>query len=205
MYSINGKPLLDYLVNNLICNYNGNIYIATSDQSSDDEIERYCNKLGVPCFRGQLEDVANRMLSAAHYFHLSEFVRINGDSPLIDPKIIALAADIYLGGDFDLVTNTYPRSFPIGQSVEVIRTSTLENVYQKMSNIDEFEHVTRYYYNHSNELKIKNFQNQEDLSSYRLVVDTPEDLNRLKKILGSLTKPHTDYTLDELIELYPRK
>ena len=50
---------------------------------------------------------------------------------------------------------------------------------------------------------IKNFSNANDLSGYRLAVDTPEDLDRMKKIIGSMTRPQTEYSLDELIELYP--
>ena len=106
-------------------------------------------------------------------------------------------------GEYDLVTNILPRSYPAGQSVEVIRASTFEKVYEKMSRPDHFEHVTKYYYEHSDEFRIKNFSNDKDLSSYRLVVDTPEDLKRIEKIIGTMTRPHTEYSLDDFIELYP--
>ena len=36
----------------------------------------------------------------------------------------------------------------------------------------------------SDEFRIKNFSNDKDLSSYRLVVDTPEDLKRIEKIIA---------------------
>ena len=72
-----------------------------------------------------------------------------------------------------------------------------------MSRPDHFEHVTKYYYEHSDEFRTKNFSNDKDLSSYRLVVDTPEDLKRIEKIIGSMTRPHTEYSLDDFIELYP--
>ena len=130
------------------------------------------------------------------------FIRISGDSPLIDPKIINLAIECFKNGDYDLVTNTFPRSFPIGQSVEVIKTNTFEKVCQKMTKLDELEHVTKYYYENSDEFRTKNFSNDKDLSSYRLVVDTPEDLKRIEKIIGSMTRPHTEYSLDDFIELY---
>ena len=53
-----------------------------------------------------------------------------------------------------------------------------------MSSPDDFEHVTKYYYDHPNKFRIKNFQNERDLSGYRLVVDMPEDLIRMKKIIN---------------------
>ena len=150
-----------------------------------------------------MENVAKRLLDTAKYYNTDAFVRINGDSPLIDPCIINRAIQIYQNGEYDLITNVFPRSFPVGQSVEVIRTSTFEKVYKKMSRSDHFEHVTKYYYEQPNKFRIKNFNNDKDLSSYRMVVDTLEDLKRMRKIIGSMTKPHTEYSLDELIELYP--
>ena len=149
-----------------------------------------------------LENVAKRMLDAAKYYNADAFVRINGDSPLLDPQIVEKGISIYKNGNYDLVTNSFPRSFPVGQSVEVIRTSTFEKAYEKMSRPGHYEHVTKYYYDHPDEFRIKNFCNTNDLSSYRLVVDTPEDLDRMKKIIGTMTRPHTEYSLDELIELY---
>ena len=47
------------------------------------------------------------------------------------------------------------------------------------------------------------FSNNKDLSKYRLVLDTPEDLERMKTIMDSMTKPHSEYSMDELIEIYP--
>ena len=72
-----------------------------------------------------------------------------------------------------------------------------------MSQHDDFEHVTKYYYEHPSEFRIKNFRNNRDLSKYRLVVDTPEDLNRIENIIGSMSKPYTEYNFDELLKLYP--
>ena len=197
------KPLIKYLVSRLNGITHDKICIATSDQPVDDEIDGFCKENNISCFRGSLEDVAKRMLDAAKHYSADAFVRINGDSPLMDPKVIEEGIEIYQNSDYDLVTNTFPRSFPVGQSVEVIRTSTFEKAYQNMSTINHFEHVTKYYYEHPDDFRIQNFTNNRDLSKYRLVVDTPEDLIRIEKIIGSMTKPHTHYNFEELIELYP--
>ncbi len=201
--SINGIPLIDYLVSRLRSKHFGQICIATSNQPTDDLIEEFCIKNQIYCFRGPLDDVAKRMLNAANYFEIKAFVRLNGDSPLLDPEIVEKAIQIYCDGNYDLVTNAFPRSYPIGQSVEVIKTRTFKKVYSKMSLPDEFEHVTHYYYNHKNEFKIKNFKNNRNLSDYRMVVDTPEDLKTIERIICRMTKPFSEYNLDELIELYP--
>ena len=203
LYQINGKPLLKYLIERLTSIVEGELCIATSDHTKDDEIEDLCLVEKVPCFRGSLKDVANRILSAATNYKADAFIRINGDSPLMDPKVIEEGIEIYQNGDYDLVTNIFPRSFPVGQSVEVIRTSTFEKAYHQMTTIDHFEHVTKYYYEHPDDFRIQNFTNNRDLRKYRLVVDTPEDLIRIEKIIGSMNKAHTEYSLNDLIELYP--
>ena len=177
--------------------------IATSNREEDNMIEDYCEKNGLFFFRGSLNDVAGRMLKAAKLKKAKAFIRINGDSPLIDPLILKKAIILYKSGTFDLITNVFPRSYPIGQSIEIINTNTFEKVYTMMSKPEHFEHVTKYYYEYSDNFRIQNFTNDQDLSKYRLVIDTPEDLIRVEKIIGSMSKAHTEYSLNELIELYP--
>jgi len=204
LHSVEDKPLLSYLIDRIAnSKLASSILIATSFEKNDDKIVRYCSSYNIPFYRGFLDDVAGRILGAAKHIKADAFVRINGDSPFIDAIIIDQAISIFKKNNYDLVTNVFPRSFPVGQSVEVIRTSTFEKAYQKMTTIDHFEHVTKYYYEHPDDFRIQNFTNNRDLSNYRLVVDTPEDLIRIEKIIGSMNKAHTEYSLNDLIELYP--
>ena len=95
--------------------------------------------------RRNFELATKRMLNAAKYLNADSFTRITGDSPLIDPDIINKAMKLYYDGDYDLVTNIFPRSYPIGQSVEIIRTKTYERAYKNMILKDDLEHVTKYF------------------------------------------------------------
>jgi len=200
---VNGKPLLQYLLERLThCSSIDQIVVATSEDKSDDPIAVFCHEYGALCYRGPLQNVAKRFYMALEKFNLDAFVRVCCDSPMLDHKLIDQGVKLF-NGKYDLVTNTLPRSYPVGQCVEVIRASTFKNVYEKMSRPDHFEHVTKYYYEHSDEFRIKNFSNDKDLSSYRLVVDIPEDLKRIEKIINSMTRHHTKYSLDDFIELYP--
>ena len=203
LYPINGKTLLEYLITRLTYLKNYKICIATSNQTHDDEIENFCNVRNIKCYRGSLNDVAKRILDAVEHLKAKAFIRINGDSPFIDPKIIDQGIKIYENGKYDLVTNTFPRSFPVGQSVEIVSTSAFQKACKKMSHSDHFEHVTKYFYDNPNDFKIQNFSNDKDLSKFRLVVDSIEDLERIKLIVSKMTKPIQNYSLDELIDLYP--
>ena len=83
---------------------------------------------------------------------------------------------------YDLITNIFPKSFPHGQSVEVVKTSVLENNIKKMNKF-ELEHVTQFFYKNYGEFLIKNFISTRKNVSIKLAVDTRTDLNNILKII----------------------
>ena len=85
---------------------------------------------------------------------------------------------------YDLITNIFPRSFPKGQSVEIIKTSILKKNIHKFTKMDK-EHVTNYFYKNHKQFKIKNFFLKVKKDNMNLSVDTKYDL---KKILKKFNK-----------------
>ena len=160
--------------------------MATSCQSSDDEIEQFCREKGVTCYRGSLNNVASRFKEVADKYHFDAFVRLCGDSPLLDTGLIARAAKIFLSGEFDLVTNTLKRTFPKGQSVEVVRTETFKRAYELMESPDEFEHATQYFYNNPDSFRIFNLTCPFDYSQVQLTIDNPEDIETFTSIVTNM-------------------
>ena len=71
--------------------------------------------------RGPLQDVAGRFLEVVERFGLDAFVRVTGDSPLIDQRLVDHGIDLFREGGADVVTNVFPSTFPSGQSLEVVR------------------------------------------------------------------------------------
>ena len=109
------------------------------------------------------------------------FVRISGDSPLIDPKLIDKAIILSKKEKkYDIITNIFPRTFPNGQSVEVIKTSILKKYSKHFSKLDK-EHVTNYFYDNSNKFLIKNFRFNGKNKKIKLSVDTKKDLKDILK------------------------
>ncbi len=82
------------------------------------------------------------------------------------------------------MTNIFPRTFPSGQSVEIIKTETLGKNLKFFSKLDK-EHVTRYFYKNYSKFKIKNFRNKNKTNTKKLSIDT---LKELKALLKFLTK-----------------
>lgn len=199
---VGGKPMLQYTLERVaLARGSDAVIVATSDEASDDPIAAFCAQRGVPCFRGSLEDVAGRFLAAADAHGFDAFVRVCGDSPLTDPAVISTAAELFRSGEYDLVTNTFPRSFPVGVSVEIIRTETFRKAHARMREDADREHVTRYYYQHPEEFRIQNITAPADYSTAQLAVDTLEDWERFTRIMQHMDRPHATYGYQEVLAI----
>ncbi|RJF76810.1 spore coat protein [Azospirillum cavernae] len=158
----------------------GKVVVITSDDVTDDPLALYVEHLGFPVFRGPLDDVLSRFRQAAVAFPCAWMLRISADSPLIDPQVIAAVA-ARCDFDGDLVTNIFPRSFPKGQSAELIRTASLNALSDHALTTDDREHVTPYFYRNPKDFRILNIRLGADLSSSAShTVDTLDDLRRLE-------------------------
>jgi spore coat polysaccharide biosynthesis protein SpsF len=83
----------------------------------------------------------------------------------------------------DLATNVLVRSYPRGQSVEVIRTAALVSAHEKISDAADREHVTRYFYTHFKQFRIRSFSTPEFKGDIQLSVDTLSDFKSVELII----------------------
>lgn len=197
-----GSPALARLLDRLeLAREPSLVAVATSREPGDDPIAHFCAERGVACERGPLDDVAGRMLAAAESLGLDAFVRISGDSPLLDPAIVDAVAEGLREGDADVVTNLFPRSFPIGQSAEGVRLEAMRLAIREMTEERHREHVTLWFYDHPERVRIRNVAADGDWSDVRLALDTDEDAESLERLFARMDRPHTDYGWRELVEL----
>lgn len=182
MTNIFGRPLIWHLLKRIQkVKYKIKVVVATSINKSDDKFIKYLKSQKIKFFRGSLLNVAKRMHDAAKKNNSSFFVRISADSPIIDPKVINRAISIFKKNKkkFDLITNTFPKTYPQGQSVEILRTSSLKKSLKHM-NKQEKEHVTKFFYNNYKNFRIKNFVYYGNYKS-KQAIDTKKDLINIKK------------------------
>lgn len=183
---LGGRPLLEQLLRRLAhCRSVDDVVVATSTAPSDDLLDQWLTENGVTMYRGALEDVAGRVAAAASLHSADLLVRVSGDSPLLDARIVDECVGAYVDQEPDLVSNVFPRTFPHGQSVEVLRPSLLEAVSSRQDR-DQREHVTKFFYDHSEEYKIVNVCSSQPAPDARLVVDTLEDYQRLAALFDAL-------------------
>ncbi len=181
LFPIYEKPLIQHVIfrikKSLLIK---NIIVATSKNKEDDKLVNFLKKIKIKFYRGDLNNVALRLYKLAKMQKVNYFIRISGDSPLIDKSIINRMIKILRESNnkYDLITNVFPRSFPKGQSVEIIKTSIIEKNIHKFTKMDK-EHVTNYFYKNHKHFKIKNFSLKTKKNKINLSVDTKHDLKRI--------------------------
>lgn len=196
-----GKPMLQYLVESMKSSGLGRVVVVTSDRPADDGIAALCQAQAVDCVRGDEEDVASRFEAAANRFAFPAFVRLCGDSPLLDAGLVRRALGVYAQGIWDLVTNTHPRSFPKGQSVEVVRAEAFRTARSRFRSADEREHVTRHFYAHDRKWRIANIACDHDWGAVQHSVDTEEDFRRFETLAAAAERPHWEYRWSDWLAL----
>ena len=173
-------------------NHVDQIVVATTTDSSDDQIEELCLRIGIPIIRGDIFDVLSRFNLVIESIPEAEvIVRITADCPFIDPELIDSAIEHLRINNLDFVANRLPppwkRTFPLGLDVEVCTRNALLKANELASESFQREHVMPYIYREGSEFTYQVLDFAEDLSSYRWTVDTPEDLaavRELQKLCG---------------------
>ncbi len=168
-----------------------NAVVLTSIERSDDPLVDYLKTEGIEHFRGSLNDVFGRFCDAINYYNIDWVMRICADSPLIPPLLLQSMAEIDRS-NADIVTNVFPRSFPKGHSVEIIRAKTMLEVAQDQLSDSDKEHVTSYFYRNIDKFKIISVTQPKDMSHIDMAVDTREDYDRLLH----MSKDHIKYSPD---------
>ena len=197
-----GKPMLELLIERLKCARSlEGVMVATTDDPSDDAIDALCLRLGIPCFRGSMEDVLDRVLKAARSVAADVIVEITGDCPLNDPEIVDQVVGIYLEGKHDFVSNGLVQTYPLGIAVDVFATDLLDEVASLTLDAADREHVSLYIYEHPEKYALKNVASSlpEKHRSYRLTVDTPEDFALVSAVFEALYPGNPAFGLSEIL------
>jgi spore coat polysaccharide biosynthesis protein SpsF len=177
------------------------LVVATSVDPSDDELEAFVSRLGVPVVRGPLDDVLGRYVQAIDASDPSVVVRLTADCPLTSPVVIDAVIDSFFSGSYDYCSNTLQPSYPDGLDVEVVRSSVLRWVASNSTDPNEREHVTLGVYRRPERFALGNFAGDVDVSGLRWTVDTPEDLAFVRWVYSELFPSSPEFDLPDVLEL----
>ena len=200
---INNKTCLEILIKRLSkSKYISKIIVACSKNQKDIAIINICKKLGINYFTGSEDDVLDRFYKAAKKYKGQNIVRITGDCPLIDYKIVDDVISNFFLKSMDYVSNTNPPTFPDGLDVEVFKFSALKEAYIKANQPTEREHVTPFIINNK-KFKKFNLKNSLDYSFLRLTLDEKEDFFLIEKIIKNF-KGNLNFDLNNILDFYKK-
>ena len=123
------------------------IVLATSDKKEDLSLIEAADELGIFAFRGSEKNVFSRFHEIAKRNKPKYIVRITGDSPLVDPRLIQLGLQQILDSKLDYVSTTLDSTYPVGVHVEIFYASLIINAEVDKVTANTKEHVTPFIYN----------------------------------------------------------
>jgi spore coat polysaccharide biosynthesis protein SpsF len=182
------------------------IVVATSVDSSDDELVEYVEDFGVKVLRGPLQDVLHRFIEVLDVYDFRDVVRLTADSPLADSDVIDGTIEMYLNSNFDYVSNSLVRTFPRGLDVEVFNDRVLREVAKNDESAMSREHVTYGIYTRADLYSTANFSQKPSYADFRWTVDTHDDLDFVRNVYKNLYPVSPNFRQGEILkwlEKYP--
>ena len=171
---INGKPMLQHIVDRCrMAKFIDDVIVATTRNSKP--IIEYCLNNGINFYPGDEDDILGRLYWSAKNCDASLVVRVWGDAPFISPAAIDLVILEAKGNKADYY---FSKNGMTGECIAVIPFNALEKMNTTVANLTDRLWFHSYMLKNGNQRVIRN--NTSNIG-VKLVVDTPEDLERVRE------------------------
>ena len=201
MCKVDGVTLIELLLARLSeSNAIDQIVVATSSDSRNDPLVQHVNNLGYKTFQGSELDVLERFYFAAKQFTGDIIIRITGDCPLTDPRLVEEAIQKFKLGGVDYLSNISPPTYPDGLDIEVFSFSALERAHQETKVASDREHVTPYI-RESGHFSALTISSDHDYSNLRWTVDEVLDLEVVDFIVQHFA-PNRLFSWKDVLGMY---
>jgi spore coat polysaccharide biosynthesis protein SpsF len=202
-----GRPLLEVLLERMrTVGGVAGVALATSVRPENDVLAAVAERLGVPVFRGDEDDVLRRHLEGARWLGADHVVRVTGDNPLTDIETLEHLVALHLGGGADY-TYVPGDALLMGILPEVVSTAALERSWHRGEARHRSELVTLYIKEHPEEFKIRTSELPKGLyrPQYRLTVDEAEDVALMQGLFERMAAPGKIVTTREAVAVLDRE
>ena len=176
------------------------VWIATTTEKRDDEIVEWCRKNQFNCWRGSEDDVLDRFVGCAEQARADVVVRLTGDCPLLDPRIISEVIMLRNRTGAAYASNVDPPSFADGLDVEVVTIEALLAAHREAVRPSDRDTVVQWISrNHTRWPSATLICPIPGLSAERWVLDQAEDYAFCKAVTEKL--PHAAHYPPGMIEI----
>ncbi len=152
--------------------------------------------------RGELDDIAGRMRRAADATEADLLVRVFGDCPMIDPKVIdALIEEmISSGADWGHVGDD--SGWPLGNECQAFTRNTLGRVDREATTFLERENITPFLIANAGRFRACKVYRPAPPSRIELMLDTTDDQRKLTAIFARLMPLDATFGTEAIEALY---
>ena len=200
MKLVNGIPMIELLLNRLVCAKEvDEVIVATAVGPRNEILTEHVTRLGFKCFAGHEDDVLDRFIQAARSANADIVVRITGDCPLVDPALVDEVVRRFMLANVDYFSNISPPTFPDGLDIEVFTLAALERAALETSRPYDREHVTPYL-RESGCFTQACMRHNEDFSALRWTVDEQADFDVVSSVFSHFA-PDIHFTWEQVLQL----
>lgn len=166
------------------------VRLVTSSCQSDDHLAMLAAEHGVDCFRGSLDDVLNRFVSALDQYPPETFVvRITADNVFPDGEFIQDVLDAFLRAECDFMTTVFPgNGIPLGIAAEITSLRLLRLANEQTESVYDREHVMPFI---ERKYRVAYFDGYAHFrtSMLRCTIDYLDDYIRVCDVFSEVTSP----------------
>lgn len=193
MMDLCGYPVIQWVIERCQrSRFLDTLILATTVNIEDDCLCTVAAQLGIPVYRGDVDDVLMRFINAAQQYEADVVVRICADNPLVAAGEIDRLVRFVRSKKPDYAFNHVPadgNNYPDGLGAEAVPTGVLEKI-ARMTNEKKYrEHVTLYLREHAHTFNILTFPCPPPYNHplMKLDIDTIDDLQRMRRICRDLS------------------
>jgi spore coat polysaccharide biosynthesis protein SpsF len=189
LQDIEGVSAVQRLVTQIVaCGHMGRerIVICTTERPQDDALVSVAATLGVGLYRGNTDDLIDRMYHASLEYHLDVILQVDGDDICADPQYMSMCLESVLRDNAEVAC--CGEGLPLGAASKAFRFACLETIFKSYipgQNDTGFG----YYLTKSGIFKLASIpvlNSQHVMPDLRLTLDYPEDLALFRAIIRDL-------------------
>lgn len=170
--------------------------LCTSTDPQDAPLLEEARRAGVEAYAGDPEEPLERLITCADRWGWDYVIRATGDNIFLDPELLARAVELAAERNLDYVSMF---AAPVGAHCEVMRVSALKVVRAHAAAPYSTEYLTWYLAGDPN-FRCADLEVPPELRrSWRLTLDTPQDLENIREAVALLGPDNHGYTLADLV------
>lgn len=181
------KSIIEYLIARLQ-QHHKDICIATSKEKEDDVFEEVASKQSISIYRGELENIPERLVCAAKQCGAKDFIRVYAYYPFID---IALMDELYMlhvQNKYDYSYNEHLHGVLWGTGCDVFNVSFLERIGNNKLTDSQMLTIGAYIRQNANRYNVFEYQYGNKRPGYKLSVEGEKDFEVVKEIAQNLSE-----------------